>query len=125
MFLFLLAKPIINIFFGSDYQLSIPVLKILAFTLIPYTINTYLLLMFLAKKKEKVIIWILTVSLVMLLILNLWLIPNAGQLGAGWSILIVEVAQAVLFLLAWLNSPFRKMDTIRAKGVSYELSDLS
>jgi O-antigen/teichoic acid export membrane protein len=123
--LFLLAKPIVDIFFGTDYRMSIPVLQILVFTLIPYTVNTYLLLMFLARKKEWLIIQVLTVSLIVLLILNLWFIPSAGQVGAGWAILIAEAAQAVLFLLAWMNSPFRQIDALQSKGVSYELSDLS
>jgi len=124
-FLVMLAKPIVSIFFGSDYQSSIPVLKILAFTLMPYTVNAYLSLMFLAKKKEKIVVRVLAVSLLMLLILNLWLIPIAGQVGASWGILIAEVAQAILFLLAWMNSSFRQIDAIHAKGVLYELSDLS
>jgi len=125
LLLVLLAKPIVNIFFGSDYQLSIPVLKVLAFTLIPYTVNTYLSLMFLAKKKERIVVQVLMFSLLILSILNLWLIPIAGQVGASWAILIAEVVQAVLFLLAWMNSPFRQIDAIHAKGVLRELSDLS
>jgi len=123
--IFFLAKPIVSIFFGSKYQLSIPVLKVLAFTLIPYTVNTYISLEFLAKKRERIVVQILSVSLLMLLMLNIWFIPNAGQVGASWAILIAEVVQAVLFLLAWMSSPFHQSDTVHAKGVLHELSDLS
>jgi len=123
--LFLLAKPIVEIVFGAEYRSSIPVLKVLAFTLIPYTVNSFLSLLFLAKKKEKIVLRVLTVSVFMLLTLNFWLIPRAGQVGASWAILITEITQAVLFLLAWLNSSFHQVDNVHVKGVQYELSDLS
>ncbi len=123
--IYLLAKPIVDIFFGTGYTLSIPVLKILAFTLIPYTVNSFLSLLFLARKKKKTVLQVLTVSSLMIFALNLWLIPRTGQIGASWAILIAEIAQAILFLLAWLNSPFRQMNAISSKGASYDLSDLS
>ncbi|MEP7135384.1 MAG: flippase [Chloroflexota bacterium] len=123
--IFLLAKPVVDIFFGAEYQAAIPVLKVLAFTLLPYTVNSFLSLVFLARKKEKVVLHVFIVSLLMLLTLNLWFIPRAGQMGASWAILVAEITQAILFLLAWLNSPFRQIDTVPSKGVSYELSDLS
>jgi O-antigen/teichoic acid export membrane protein len=123
--LFLLAKPIVELVFGAEYRSSISVLKVLAFTLIPFTVNSFLSLLFLAKKKEKIVMRVLTVSVIMLLTLNFWLIPHAGQVGASWAILITEITQAVLFLLAWLNSPLRQIDNVHTQGVSYELSDLS
>jgi O-antigen/teichoic acid export membrane protein len=123
--IYLLAKPVVNIFFGAEYQSSIPVLRILAFTLIPYTVNSFLSLMFLARKKEKTVLRVLSVSLLMLFGLNLGFIPHTGQVGASWAILMSEIAQAVLFLLAWLTSPFRQVDAILPQGASYELSDPS
>jgi O-antigen/teichoic acid export membrane protein len=125
LLIYWLAKPVVDIFFGSDYVLSIPVLKILAFTLIPYTVNSFLSLLFLAQKKEKAVLQILAVSALMIFVLNLWLIPQAGQVGASWAILIAEIAQALLFLLVWLNGPLHQKNFIPSKGASYELSDLS
>ncbi len=123
--IYLLAKPIVDIFFGAEYAPSIPILKILAFTLVPYTVNSFLSLLFLAQKKEKIVLLVLTVSALMIFALNLWLIPRTGQVGASWAILIAEIAQAILFLWAWLNSPFRQKNAVSSKGASYELSDLS
>jgi O-antigen/teichoic acid export membrane protein len=123
--IFLFAKPVVEIFFGTEYVLSVPVLKVLAFTLMPYTVNSFLSLLFLAWKRERSVLRILMASLVILFTLNLWLIPRVGQLGAGWAILVAEIAQAILFLLAWLRSPLRQMDAIPSTGVSYEFSDLS
>jgi len=113
-----LAKPVVGIFFGAGYALSIPVLKILAFTLVPYTINAFLSLLFLAQKKEKTVLLMLAMSALIVFVLNLWFIPHRGAVGASWGILIAEWLQAFLFLVAW------RMKTVHSKGASYELSDL-
>jgi len=124
--LFFLAKPLVDIFFGMDYVPSIPVLKILSFTLIPYTINSFLSLVFLAAKEEKVIVCVLLISLLILVVSNLWLIPRAGQIGAGFAILITETIQSGLLLFVWKMIPSLKAKGfILHKGVSHELSDLS
>lgn len=93
-----LAAPAVAILFGADYALSIPVLQILAFTLIPYTVNSFLSLLLLARKQEKIVMQVLTISLLILFALNLWLVPSAGQVGASWAMLIAEFVQALLFL---------------------------
>lgn len=123
--LFLLAKPIVDIFFGAEYASAIPVLKILAFTLIPFAINAYLSLALLAEKKETIVLRVLTFSLILLLALNLWLIPLAGQVGAGWAVLAAETVQAVAFALTWARSSARRDEALNPKGVLYELSDPS
>jgi PST family polysaccharide transporter len=124
--LFFLAKPIVDIFFGTDYQSSILVLKILSFTFIPYTINSFLSLAFLAEKREKAVVRVLFVSFGILLVSNLWLIPRAGQIGAGWAFLTAETLQSSLLLLEWkMNSSWKTPNFISDNGVSYELSDLS
>jgi PST family polysaccharide transporter len=123
--LFLFAKPIVDIFYGAEYESSIVVLKILAFTLIPYAANSYLSLTFLAKRREKIVLCVLIVSLTILLALNLRLIPDAGQIGAGWAILATEIIQALMFLWAWVTSPLRRSDAVLSEGVFHELSDPS
>jgi len=123
--IFLLSKPIIEIFYGDEYQSSILVLKILAFTLIPYTTNSFLSLAYLAMRKEKVVLRVFAVSLLMLLILNFWFIPVSREVGAGWAILITECLQMIIFLLTLMkDSPTQNM-VISSKGGSYEFSDLS
>lgn len=123
--LFLLASPIVNIFFGGEYQPSIVVLKILAFTLVPYTVNSFLSTGLLAQKKEKIVLWVLGTSLFMLLTLNLIFIPLIGQVGASWAILATEIVQSLLFLWAWAGSQLRQVDAPPPQGVPYELSDSS
>lgn len=123
--LFLLAKPLVDIVFGADYQPSIPVLKILSFTMVPYTVSSFLSLVFLAKKEERVVLRALSVSTLALLALTVWLVPRAGQVGASWAILTTEIVQAALFLWAWMTSPLRRSDAVPSKGVFHELSDPS
>jgi O-antigen/teichoic acid export membrane protein len=118
--LFFLAGPLITIFFGMEYVEAISVLKILSLTLIPYSINSFLSVVFLTANAEKRLMPILMVSLVVLLFSNFWLIPHHGVPGAGWSVLVAESMQSGLLLLAWragILSP--------RKGVSRELPDLS
>jgi len=125
LILFILANPIVAIFFGAGYQQSVPVLKILAMSLIPYTVNSFLSLKFLAERRERVVLLALLVPLVLLVLMNLWLIPRSGQVGAGWAFLGVETLQACFLLFQWKinpNPPAR--DLIPKRGVSNEFSDL-
>ena len=125
IFLFLFATDIVQVFFGGEYLPSIPVLKIVLFTLIPYTVNSFLSLAFLAARQEKVIAWILLASTLILLFLNVWWIPRGGLIGAGWAILTAETIQSVLFLLAWrIRFPWKTGNGILQNGISHELPDL-
>jgi len=125
LLMFLFAKPIVDIFYGAEYQSSVAVLKILALTFVPYTVNSFLSLVFLARKQEKTIVYTLTISLLILVMLNLFLIPRVGEVGAGWATLIAEVVQAILYLFAWKRSSFHSFDFVNSRGVSYELPDPS
>lgn len=118
--LFFLAEPLISLFFGMRYAEAIPVLKILSLTLIPYSINSFLSLVFLTAKAEKGLMRILLVSLMVLLFSNFWLIPRLGTVGAGWSVLAAETVQSGLLLSAWKAGILAPR-----KGVSRELPDLS
>jgi O-antigen/teichoic acid export membrane protein len=49
----LLASPLTLVLFGVEYAASIPVLRLIAWMLVPFTINTYLTLAFVAANREK------------------------------------------------------------------------
>ena len=97
--MFLLAGPLIGWLFGEEYRPSIPVLKILAWTLLPYTINTFLNLAFLANGDEPVVLGALSASLIALASLTLWLGQAAGPQGAAWAVLYAESIQSAILLL--------------------------
>lgn len=94
----LLAVPVVSILYGGDYASSASILRILAWMLIPYTINAYLSLSFLAVGEQTVIARALTVSILLLTVLTMWWEPLAGPPGAAWAALCAEVAQSVILI---------------------------
>jgi len=96
-----LAKPVTLILFGAEYEASIPALQILAWILIPYAVNTFLTLKFVASKNEKPVLQASLASLILLIVLNIYWIPRAGLIGAAWSALIAEIIQASLLIAYW------------------------
>jgi len=97
------ARPLVILLYGIEFTASANVLQILAWTLIPFTVNTYLTLSFLASGREGLVGRALTVSLLGLLILNLWWIPAKGPEGSAWAALVAECIQSA-FLLAGARS---------------------
>ncbi|HLA07875.1 MAG TPA: polysaccharide biosynthesis C-terminal domain-containing protein, partial [Anaerolineales bacterium] len=116
--LFILAKPLVTLLYGREFTASTTVLQILAWMLIPFTINTYLTLSFLTSNRERLIGRAMTVSLVGLLILNLWWIPAQGPVGSAWAALSAECIQSAS-LLAGAGS------RVHLQGEVHEFSELS
>lgn len=96
--LYLLAPPLIHLLFGSEYAASISILRILTWMLVPYTLNSFLTLAFLARSEEGAVVKALILSTVVLLILTIWWTPQAGAVGAARAALCAEIAQALFFL---------------------------
>lgn len=115
--LFAFARPVVSLLYGSAYLASVPVLRILAWTLVPFTLNSYLTLSFLASNRELLVARALAASLLGLLVLNLWLIPAMGPTGGAWAALTAECVQAVILLLA-------AQAHATVKGAAHELPDL-
>jgi O-antigen/teichoic acid export membrane protein len=96
-----LAKPLVLILFGAEYEASIPALQILAWILIPYTVSTFLTLKFIAFKSEMPVLRASLVSLIFLAAFNLYWIPRKGLMGASGAALSAEIIQASLLLIQW------------------------
>lgn len=93
------AQPLIVLVFGRAYAGAAPVLRVLAWTLIPFTLNSYLTLSFVAARREPLVGRALAASLLALLALNAWLIPAAGPTGSAWAALAAECVQSAALLL--------------------------
>ncbi len=119
--LYVIASPLITILYGSGYVSSIPLLRILAWILIPYTVNMFLSLAFLARRQETVIMRALLVGLLSLAVLTVWWEPLAGSAGMAWAVVSAESLQAVYLLSAQASQSSSEM---RAKGQAHELPDL-
>jgi PST family polysaccharide transporter len=97
----LLASPLTLVLFGAEYAASVPLLRLLAWMLVPFTINTYLTLAFVAAKREKPVLIALTTGLLALILFNVLWTPRFGILGAGWAMLLAECIQAGLLLVQY------------------------
>ena len=95
----LLAGPVVDLLYGAAFAPAAPVLRILAWTLVPYTVSSFLTLAFIASNRPRAVGWALTVSLIGLGLLSLCWIPAYGLSGAAWAALSAEILQAVLLLL--------------------------
>jgi len=96
--LYFFSAPIINLVFGDGFDPSILALRILAWLMIPFSINIYLSASLISVRQERRVLITFLVSLVILVVLNLLLIPDFGVVGACIATLAAESIQAVVFL---------------------------
>ncbi|HEX8991554.1 MAG TPA: oligosaccharide flippase family protein [Anaerolineales bacterium] len=106
----LFAAPVVLLLYGAEYGSSIAVVRILAWLLPAYTINSFLTLAFLARGQEAAIARALALSIIVLIVLMVWWTPAAGAVGAAWAALFAEVSQAAA--LVWMD--VRGMKMLRA-----------
>jgi O-antigen/teichoic acid export membrane protein len=116
----LLAEPLVRLLYGDEYLPAVPVLRLLAWMLVPFTANSFLGLGLIAANRERAVGWALAASLLALLLLSLWWIPAQGVVGAAWAALFAECLQAGLLLAQNALSLFSSL-----QGESHELPHLS
>jgi len=96
--IFLMAAPLTRILFGAEYTVSIPLLRLLSWILIPFTSSTFLILSFIAANRERQVLIALMSGLITAILFNLLWTPSGGIMGAGWALLLSESVQAVVLL---------------------------
>lgn len=106
--LFALASPLVALLYGPAFEPSAAALRVLAWMMIPYTINTYLSLRFVASGQEKRVARSLLASLAALALLSGWWIPRAGLAGACQALLAAEILQSGMLLIQSGRSPRRE-----------------
>lgn len=94
-----LAGLLVPVLYGEQFSPSIPVLRLLAWSLIPYSVNIYISSHLLAARKERTLVYVYLTSLATLAGLNVWMIPRLGLTGACLTTLASETFQAAIFLL--------------------------
>ncbi len=102
------AAPLIQLLYGSDFSPSAESLRILSWSLIPYTINSFLSLNLLANHREDRVVESLCISLIGLALMNAWWIPLKGPQGSAWAALGAETLQAGLLIIVQLRSGQQK-----------------
>ena len=93
------AEPLVTVLFGVTYTPSAALVKILAVSLIPYTISAAWSVRLVAQGQERRVTWALALSLAVAFILNRWLIPVYGSSGAALTVVISEGTFAVALLM--------------------------
>jgi O-antigen/teichoic acid export membrane protein len=88
----------ILILYGDAFSPAIGLLPILGWSLVPYTISSFISYDFIARGKEMALVKATTISLSFFLALYLWLISAYGLNGAIYATLTGEVIQAVIFI---------------------------
>jgi len=95
--LLLFARPVILIFYGDEFTQAADPLALLGWSLLPYTVSSFISYDLIARGLENVVVKSALVSLIIYLILYVWLIPTQGLTGAVWAALIGECLQGIVF----------------------------
>lgn len=95
----LFSRVIILFIFGTNYASAIPLLSLLGWSLIPYTISSFISYDLIAHEQESTLVKATAVSLVFFLVLYFWLISIYGLTGAIYAALAGEIIQAILFIV--------------------------
>ena len=94
----LFPRVVILILYGDDFSPAMGLLGVLGWSLLPYTLSSFISYDLIARGKELTLVKATTVSLSVFLVFYLWLISMYGLNGAIYATLAGEVFQAVIFI---------------------------
>ena len=100
----LLAGPLAQVLYGPAFAPAVPAIRILAWTLVPFTVNNFLSLARLAAHQESAILRVLLVGVASQVVLNAWWIPQSGLAGACLAALLAESVMAAAYLIPGMIS---------------------
>jgi O-antigen/teichoic acid export membrane protein len=111
----LLADPLIQLLFGPNFGASVPALKILVWSLIPYAYSAKKSLELVTQGDERIVVKVTAISVFLSVALFMFLTPTLNLLGASLATFAVEGLQAACYaLLAKKNSePYTAAPTPR------------
>lgn len=95
----LLSSSIIRFLFGMSYSPATPLLSTLGWSLIPYTISSFISYDLIAQEQEVTLVKATAASLTLFLVLYIWLIFRYDVTGAVYATLAGETLQAIIFVL--------------------------
>lgn len=97
--IFVARGPLVALLYGSDYSPAVPILGVVVWGLIPYTISASLSLRLITQGRDRQVLRATTFGLLAALVLNAWLIPRYAALGAAWALLGSELVQTFVLLI--------------------------
>jgi O-antigen/teichoic acid export membrane protein len=95
----LISSSVIIFLFGTNYSSAIPLLQMLGWSLIPYTISSFISYDLIAREQENTLVKATAISLSLFLVLNIWLVSAYHLTGAVYAALAGETLQAIVFIL--------------------------
>jgi O-antigen/teichoic acid export membrane protein len=104
-FLLIFAPPIVLILYGSEFIQASDQLATLGWSLLPYTVWSFISYDLIARGLEVIVVKSALISLGIYLVLYLWLIPWNGFQGAIWAALVGEFFQGIVFCVFYLRAP--------------------
>jgi O-antigen/teichoic acid export membrane protein len=99
--LVLFSKPVILILYGSEFLGAESLLALLGWSLVPYTISSFISYDLIARGREYAVVGNALLSLCVHAALYIWLIPFAGLTGATWAALAGEFFEAIVFAVSY------------------------
>ncbi|MCC6298156.1 MAG: oligosaccharide flippase family protein [Anaerolineales bacterium] len=96
----LFPRLVILILYGEEFLSATNLLALLGWSLIPYTVSSFVSYDLIAHGREKTLVKATAISLVVFLSLYLWQISTFGLDGAIYAALVGEIIQAVILVIA-------------------------
>lgn len=93
------SRSIIIILYGETFYLAINLLALLGWSLVPYTISSFISYDLIARGQENTLVKATLISFAVFLVLYPWLISTYDLNGAVYAALIGEIIQAGVFIL--------------------------
>ncbi len=100
--LILFSQPIVSVFFGAEFLPASSTLPVLGWSLLPYTISSFISYDLIARGLENMVVKAAFISLLIYVILYFLLIPTYGLAGTVKSALLGEWAQGLVFAYYYL-----------------------
>jgi O-antigen/teichoic acid export membrane protein len=103
------AKPIISLLFGEEYLPAVLSLQIMAWSIVPYVLVTYITLGLAALGLERPILISAVLALIALLVLLIPFTNQYGITGSSIAVLSAEIFYAGIIWLQWRKHVLSKL----------------
>lgn len=98
------ARPLLFLLFGEAYLPAVPLLVVLIWSLLPYSVSAWLSVEMVARGRERALLTATLFSLPVTMLLFFVLIERFDLVGAAWAVLISEVMQASILIIVQRRS---------------------
>jgi O-antigen/teichoic acid export membrane protein/uridine phosphorylase len=97
-FLAAAARPLVSLLLGPEYLPAVPLLQIMGWSLLPYTVSACLSVWEVAHRREQRLLFVVAVTTAFSLAAYVLLVRALGLSGAAWAYLAGETVQAIVFV---------------------------